>query len=54
MVEALGIACRDVAGDALVEAELPEQSEGGGEALLAVAALVGGVVELRKLGRDAI
>src|SRR5581483_8895262 len=31
---------RDVAGDALVEPELPEEAEGRGEALLAVTPLV--------------
>ena len=40
VVEPLGVARGDVAGDALVEAELAEQAEGGGEALLAVPPLL--------------
>ena len=45
VVELLGVAGGDVAGDALVEAEPREQAERGGEALLAVQALVGEVLE---------
>ena len=40
VVEQLGVAGGDVAGRALVEAEVPEQPERGGEPLLAVPALV--------------
>ena len=40
VVEALGVAGGDVAGDALVEAEPPEEAEAGGEPLLAVQALL--------------
>ena len=40
VVGQLGVAGGDVAGRALVEAEGPEDAEGGGEALLAVPALV--------------
>src|SRR5665213_989154 len=49
MVGSFGVACRDVAGHPLVEAELREEAEGGGQALLAVDALCGGIVE-RHLG----
>ena len=49
MVEPLGVAGGDVAGDALVEAELAEQPEAGGEALLAVQALLLDGVELRQV-----
>ena len=42
MIEALGIARGDVAGDAFVKAEPREEAKGGGEALFAVAALFGG------------
>ena len=48
VVEQLGVAGGDVAGRALVEAEVPEQPEGGGEPLLAVAALVVHRGELRE------
>ena len=44
VVEQLGIAGRDVAGDALVEAELAEQAERRGQPLLAMPALVLGLV----------
>ena len=40
VVEPLGVAGGDVAGDALLEAELAEEPEAGGEALLAVQALL--------------
>ena len=43
VVESLGVAGGDVAGHALVEAELREQAEGGGQPLLAVEALLLGV-----------
>ncbi len=42
----LGVAGGDVAGDALVEAEAPEEAERGSEALLAVEPLVLDRVEL--------
>ncbi len=45
MVKMLGIPCRDVAGDPFVEAEMPKQAKGGGQALLAVSTLVSRVVE---------
>jgi hypothetical protein len=45
MVGELRIAGGDVAGHPLVVAELPEGAQRGGQALLAVAALVGGVGE---------
>ena len=41
----LGVARRDVPGRAFAEAELSEEPEGGGQALLAVPALVGHVGE---------
>ena len=47
-VEVLGIAHRDVAGDALVEPELAEQAERRREALLAVQALLLDGVERRE------
>ena len=40
VVEVLGVAGGDVAGDALVEPEAGEEPERGGQALLAVQALV--------------
>src|SRR5262245_56412763 len=40
VVEKLGIARRDVARDPLIESELAEQAEGGGETLPAVPPLV--------------
>ena len=46
----LGVAGGDVAGDALVEAELAEQPERGGQPLLAVQALLLDGVELRQVG----
>ena len=45
----LGVAHGDVAGHALAEPEATEQPERGGEALLAVDALLGRVVERRQL-----
>ena len=48
VVEPLGVPGGDVAGDPFVEPELAEQAERGGEALLAVPALVVDVVELRE------
>ena len=52
MVEAFGIACGDVSGDALVEPETTEQPKRGGEALLAMPALVLGACVLRKRVRE--
>ena len=49
VVEALGVARGDVTGDALLEAELPEDAEAGGEALLAVLALLLQRVVLRQV-----
>ncbi len=40
VVGVLGVPCRDVAGRALGEAEPPEETEGGGQALLAMPALL--------------
>ena len=54
VVEQLGVAGRDVAGDALVEAEAAEQPERGGEALLAVAALLLDRLEGREGVRHAV
>src|SRR5581483_4163611 len=54
VVEALRVARGDVAGDAFVEAEPAEQTERGGEAPLAVAALVLDGVEGREPQRDSI
>ncbi len=51
VVEPLGVPGGDVAGHPLVEPELREQAERGGQALLAVEALVGGIVE-RHPGRQ--
>ena len=48
MVEALGIPCRDVTGDPLVEAEPREETERGGQALLAVQPFVLDGIELRR------
>jgi hypothetical protein len=48
MIEPLGIARGDVAGDAFIKAEAREEAESGGEALFAMAALFGGS---RKDGR---
>src|SRR5712692_3126001 len=48
MIEPLGIACGDVAGDAFIKAEAREETKSGGEALFAMAALFGGS---RKDGR---
>ena len=42
MIEPLGIACGDVAGDAFIKAEAREETKSGGEALFAMAALFGG------------
>jgi hypothetical protein len=42
MIEPLGIARGDVAGDAFIKAEAREEAKGGGEALFAMAALFGG------------
>src|SRR5215472_1071243 len=42
MVEALGVACGDVAGDAFVKTEFGEEAKSASEALLAVAAFFGG------------
>jgi len=42
MIEPLGIARSDVAGDALIKAEAREEAKSGGEALFAMAALFGG------------
>jgi hypothetical protein len=42
MIEPLGIAGGDVAGDAFIEAEAREEAKRGGEALFAMAALFGG------------
>src|SRR5437870_3798894 len=42
MIEALGVACGDVAGDAFVKTEFGEEAKSASEALLAVAALFGG------------
>jgi hypothetical protein len=36
MVKVLGIASRDVTSQTLIKSEMPEQSEGGGQPLLAV------------------
>ena len=47
----LGVAGRDVAGDALVEAEAAEQPERRGEPLLAVLPLLLDRVELRQVRR---
>ena len=54
VVGPLRIPCRDVSGEPLVESELSEQPEGGGETLLAVPALVLDVVERRETWREAI
>ena len=54
VVEPLRVAGGDVTGHPFVEPELPEQSEGGGEALLAVQALVLDRLEGGELGRKAI
>ena len=54
VVGTLGIPCGDVAGQSLVEPELPEEPEGGGEALLAMLALVRHVVEPGEAGRESI
>ena len=54
VVEELGIPGGDVAGDALVEPEVPEEPEGGGQALLAVPALVLDVVERRERHRNTV
>jgi len=51
VVGPLRIAGGDVPGDPFVEAELGEEAEGGGQALLPVEALVGGVLE-RHVGRQ--
>ena len=48
VVGALGVPGGDVAGGALVEAEPPEEAEGGGQALLAVAALLLHALESRE------
>ena len=52
MVEQFGIACGDVARHTFVESELPEQAEGGREALLAVPAFVVDVVEFREIAAE--
>ena len=49
LVEVLGVAGRDVPGDALVEPELPEERNAGGQALLAVQALLLDRLELREV-----
>jgi hypothetical protein len=54
VVEQLRIASGDVAGDALIEAELPEQTKSRSEALLAVPSLVLRAAELRKCVRDSV
>jgi hypothetical protein len=54
VVEQLRISGRDVARDALVESELPEEPEGRRQPLLAVPALVLDVRELGKRGEGAI
>jgi hypothetical protein len=54
VVGALRIPHGDVTGQPLVEPELPEQPEGGGETLLAMPALVLDVVEPGKAGRESI
>ena len=54
VVGALGIPDGDVTGQPLVEAELSEQPEGGGEALLAMPALVLDVVEGGEPWRESI
>ena len=60
VVEPLGVTGGDVPGDALLEAELAEEPEPGGQALLAVLALLLDGVELRQVpafvaaGRSAI
>ena len=52
--EKLRIPSGDVTGDALVEPEMPEQAEGGGETLLAMPPLILEVVEGGKRHREAI
>jgi len=54
MVEAFGIACGDVSGDALVEPETAEQPKRGSEALLEMPALVLGACEVWKRVRESI
>jgi hypothetical protein len=54
VIESLRVARGDVTRNAFVESELSEQSERGGEALLAVAPFVLDVVELRELRRDSM
>jgi hypothetical protein len=54
VVGALGVSYGDVTGEPLVEPEVSEQSERGGEALLAVPALVLHVVERGEAGRESI
>ena len=54
VVEPLRVAGGDVTRHPFVEPELPEQSEGGGEALLAVQALFLDRLEGVELGRNAI
>lgn len=54
VVEQLGVPGGDVTGHALVETEVPEQAERGGEPLLAVATVVLDVVEHRAHVRGAI
>ncbi len=51
VVAPLRVPDRDVAGQSLVEPEVSEQPEGGGEALLPVSALVLDVVEPGEAGR---
>src|SRR5271157_1608927 len=54
VIEELGIACGDVTCDSFVESELSEQTESGGEALLAVPPLVFDVVEPGELRRKTV
>ena len=52
VVGELRVACGDVPGHTLVEAELTEQPERGGEVLLAVHALLGDIALLREQRRN--
>ena len=54
VVVELGVAGGDVPGRTLVEAEVPEQAEGGGEPLLAVPPLLFDAAELRERVRCAV
>ena len=51
MIEPLGIARGDVAGDAFIKAKAREEAKRGGEALFAMAALFGDIRELRRAGK---